>query len=114
MTALTMADMSMAFRALEAVAEAHPDLPHATFHLHGTTLVAEQVVDVQIYRDADAFTAWCAAFDIDTQPLETQSTGFHYFTRAVTRYVGVTFVLVLDHMDREWRQAPVLAEAVAA
>jgi hypothetical protein len=110
-TSLKTADMIPAFRALETVAENHPALPYATFHIRGTTLAAEQVIDVQIHHDAEAFAAWCAAFDIDTGPLEARSTGFHYYTRAVTRYAGVTFVITLDHRDLEWRT---LAEAVAA
>ncbi|MEV0556316.1 hypothetical protein AB0I27_23040 [Streptomyces sp. NPDC050597] len=114
MTALTVADMSTAFRALETVAENHPQLPAATFHVRGTTLGAEQVIDVQIREDADSFAAWCAALDIDTQPLQSRSTGFHYYTQAITRFAGVTFVIVLDHPDVDWRPAPVLAEAVAA
>lgn len=114
MTALTVADMSTAFRALDAVAVLHPHLPAATFYVRGTTLVAEQVIDVQIRENAESFAAWCAALNIDTQPLESKSTGFHYYTQAVTRFAGVTFVIVLDHADAEWRPVPVLAEAVAA
>jgi len=113
-TALTVADMSTAFQALETVAENHPELPYAAISIRGTTLVAEQTVDVQLYRDPDGFTAWCKAFKIDTDSLEAQSTGFHYFTRVITRYAGVTWVIVLDHLDLEWRTALHAPEAVAA
>ncbi|MPY47070.1 hypothetical protein [Streptomyces acidicola] len=111
MSALNLTDMTLSFRALETIAETHPHLPAALFHLRGTTLAAEQVIDVQFHHDPDAFTAWCDVFDIDTALLETRSTGFGHYTRAVVRYAGVTFVLVLDHHDREWRTAPL---AVAA
>lgn len=114
MTALTVADMSTAFHALETVAETHPDLPYATISIRGTTLFAEQTVDVQLFRDPEGFAAWCKAFEIDTDTLKAQSTGFHYFTRAVTRYAGVTWVIVLDHLDLEWRTALHTPEAVAA
>lgn len=114
MTALTVADMSTAFHALETVAEIHPGLPYAAIAIRGTTLVAEQVVDVQLWHNPEGFEAWCAAFDIDTAELEAQSTGFHYCTRAVTRYAGVTWVIVLDHQDLEWRTALTEPEAVAA
>ena len=109
-TRLNLADMTMSFRALEMVAETHPHLPTALFHLRGVTLAAEQVIDVQFHHAPDAFAAWCEAFDVDTAPLETRSTGFGYYTQAVIRYAGVTFVLVLDHLDKEWRTQP---EAVA-
>lgn len=114
MTALTMADMTPAITALESLTVNHPQLPAALLHIRGTTLGAEQVIDVQIRQNADSFAAWCAALDINTQPLQSRSTGFHYYTQAVTRYAGVTFVIVLDHPDADWRPAPLLAEAVAA
>lgn len=112
-TRLTVTDMTTSFRALEAVAEAHPLLPTALFHLRGTTLAAEQVIDVQFHHTPEAFTAWCNAFNVDTARLETRSTGFGFYTRAVVRYAGVTFVLVLDHRDKEWQETREL-EAVAA
>lgn len=114
MTALTMADMTPAITALESLTVNHPQLPAALLHIRGTTLGAEQVIDVQIQNDPDAFAAWCAALDIDTAPLESRSTGFHYYTQAVARYAGATFVVYLNHSAPEWRPAPALAEAVAA
>ena len=114
MTALTVADMTTAFRALETLAETHPGLPYAGIAIRGTTLVAEQVIDVQLWRDPDGFVAWCEAFDVDTDSLSAQSTGFNYFTQAVARYAGVTWVIILDHLDREWRPALAAPEAVAA
>ncbi|MFI6491274.1 hypothetical protein [Streptomyces sp. NPDC050564] len=111
MTALCLTDMTTSFRALETLAEEYPQLPTATFHLRGVTLAAEQVIDVQLHNQPDGFAAWCEAFEIDTTLLETRESGFLYFTRAVVRYAGVTFVIVLDHRDRQWRTAPL---AVAA
>jgi hypothetical protein len=108
---LSLTDMTTSFRALETLAEEYPQLPAATFHLRGVTLAAEQVIDVQLHHEPDGFAAWCDAFGVDTAPLETRGTGFGYYTRAVVRYAGVTFVIVLDHLDREWRTAP-LAVAV--
>lgn len=111
MTVLNLLDMTTSFRALETLAEEYPQLPTATFHLRGTTLAAEQVIEAQLREQPDGFAAWCKAFDVDTAGLETRSTGFGHYTRAVVRYAGVTFVITLDHLDREWRPAP---QAVAA
>lgn len=112
-TRLTVTDMTTSFRALEAVAEAHPQLPTALFHLRGTTLAAEQVIDVQFHHAPEAFAAWCDAFNVDTGLLESRSTGFGFYTQAVVRYAGVTFVLVLDHRDEVWQEKREL-EVVAA
>lgn len=111
MTVLNLLDMTTSFRALETLAREYPQLPTATFHLRGTTMAAEQVIDVQLYQQPEGFTAWCEVFEIDTATLETRSNGFNHYTRAVVRYAGVTFVITLDHLDREWRTEPV---AVAA
>lgn len=114
MTALTTADMLTAFRALETIAETHPELPYATFHVRGTTLAAEQVIEVQIDRDlTDAFAAWVAAFEMADSQVTTSVLpgGFGYSTRAVTRYAGVTWVIYMHHRDEAWRPA---REPVAA
>lgn len=114
MSALTTADMIPAFRALESIAETHPELPYATFHVRGTTLAAEQVIDVQLNKgDADAFAVWVAAFNMTDDQLTTRpySTGFGFHTTAVARYGGVTWVICLTHIDEAWRPAPEAAMA---
>lgn len=108
---LNLTDMTTSFRALETLAEEYPQLPTATFCLRGVTLAAEQVIDVQLYQQPDGFAAWCEAFQVDVEALETRSNGFNHYTQTVVRYAGVTFVITLDHLDREWQTAPL---AVAA
>lgn len=103
MTALTMADMTPAISSLESLTVNHSDLPAALLHVRGTTLGAEQVIDVQFNHDAEAFAAWCEALEIDTDRLEPREGTFNWHTTAVTRYGGVTFVLYLNHRTAAWR-----------
>lgn len=114
MTVLTMADMTPAVRALESVTLNHPSLPAALLHVRGTTLGAEQVIDVQFNHDADAFAAWCKALEIADDRLATSEGTFNWHTTTVTRYGGVTFVLYLNHRLPAWRPEVIEIAEVAA
>jgi hypothetical protein len=104
-----MTDMTPAISALESVTLNHPSLPAALLHVRGATVGAEQVIDVQFNHDAEAFAAWCEAFEVDDSKLDTREGAFNWHTTTVTRYAGVTFVLYLNHRQPAWRP-----EAVAA
>lgn len=113
MTALTMADMTLAINALESITVNHQNLPAALLHVRGTTLGAEQVIDVQFNHDAAAFAAWCEALEIGDDRLDTREGTFNWHTNTVTRYGGVTFVLYLNHRFPAWRPEPVIEEVAA-